>query len=72
MFLWCRIREDIDASEVFKTAIQQNVAFVPGEPFFPNGGGKNTMRLNFSFCTPETIREGITRLGRVLKQVEYE
>jgi 2-aminoadipate transaminase len=72
MFLWCRIREDLDAAEVFKTAIQQKVAFVPGEPFHPNGGGMNTMRLNFSYSDPETIREGITRLGRVLKQVALE
>jgi 2-aminoadipate transaminase len=44
------------------------VAFVPGAAFHPTGGGENTMRLNFSFCNPETIREGVTRLGYVLKE----
>ncbi len=68
MFLWCRLREDVDTAEVLKTALQHKVAFVPGESFHPNGGGKNTMRLNFSFSKPETIREGIARLGRVLKE----
>ncbi len=68
MFLWCRLREDVDATEVLKIALQHKVAFVPGESFHPNGGGKNTMRLNFSFSKPETIREGITRLGQVLKE----
>jgi len=49
-----------------KDAIEQKVAFVPGAPFFPAGGGHNTMRLNFSNATPEKIQEGISRLGKVL------
>jgi len=44
------------------------VAFVPGEPFHPNGGGRNTMRLNFSNASPEMITEGIHRLGNVLHE----
>lgn len=71
MFIWCRLREDIDAAEVLKAAIQRKVAFVPGGSFHPNGGGKNTMRLNFSFSKPEVIREGITRLGQVLKEAQF-
>jgi 2-aminoadipate transaminase len=58
----------MDASEVFKRAVEQKVAFVPGESFHPNGGGKNTMRINFSYSNPDNIREGITRLGKVLKE----
>jgi 2-aminoadipate transaminase len=69
MFLWGILPEEMDAAEVLKIAIQRKVAFVPGESFHPNGGGKNTMRLNFSYCNPDTIREGITRLGRVLKEL---
>jgi len=53
---------------VLKVAVERKVAFVPGAAFHPNGGGKNTMRLNFSFSTPENIREGITRLGVTLKE----
>ncbi len=70
MFLWGILPEDLDAAEVLKVAIQRKVAFVPGESFHPNGGGKNTMRLNFSYSNPETIREGITRMGTVLKELE--
>jgi 2-aminoadipate transaminase len=44
------------------------VAFVPGASFHPNGGGENTMRINFSYSAPDTIREGITRLGLTLKE----
>ena len=69
MFLWGILPEQMDAAEVLKDAIQRKVAFVPGESFHPNGGGKNTMRLNFSYSNPETIREGITRLGRLLKEL---
>jgi 2-aminoadipate transaminase len=66
LFLWSVFPERINATEVLKKAIEQKVAFVPGAPFYPAGGGENTMRLNFSNATPEKIREGISRLGKVL------
>ena len=68
MFLWGMMPEHVDAAEVLKVAIERKVAFVPGASFHPNGGGKNTMRINFSFSSPDTIREGITRLGVTLKE----
>jgi 2-aminoadipate transaminase len=68
MFLWVTLPEGIDASEILQKAVQRKVAFVPGGPFHANGGGKNTMRLNFSNAQPEMIREGIARLGQVLKE----
>lgn len=69
MFLWGMMPEGVDAAEVLKVAIERKVAFVPGAAFHPNGGGENTMRLNFSFSSPETIREGITRLGVTMKEI---
>ena len=66
LFLWGTMPEYLDAKKVLKVAIEQKVAFVPGEPFYPRGGGHNTMRLNFSNAAPEKILEGIARLGRVL------
>jgi 2-aminoadipate transaminase len=69
MFLWGILPEDMDAAEVLKTAIQRKVAFVPGASFHPNGGGANTMRINFSYSKPEVIREGIGRLGTLLKEL---
>jgi 2-aminoadipate transaminase len=68
MFLWGVLPENVDAAEVLKVAVERKVAFVPGAAFHPNGGGKNTMRLNFSFSNPENIREGIERLGVTLKE----
>jgi 2-aminoadipate transaminase len=69
MFLWGILPKGMDASEVLKVAIEKKVAFVPGGSFHPNGGGENTMRLNFSFSSPEIIREGITRLGLLLREL---
>ncbi len=68
MFLWGIMPEGTDAAEVLKVAIQRKVAFVPGASFHPNGGGANTMRINFSYSAPDTIREGVTRLGITLKE----
>ncbi len=68
MFLWGRLPENVDAADVLKVAIERKVAFVPGAAFHPNGGGANTMRINFSFSNPDNIREGITRLGLTLKE----
>jgi 2-aminoadipate transaminase len=66
LFLWGIIPEYLNSADVLKDAIEKKVAFVPGEPFYPNGGGHNTMRINFSMATPERIQEGISRLGSVL------
>jgi 2-aminoadipate transaminase len=67
LFLWATTPPQIDCTELIKFAIEEKVAFVPGEAFHPNGGGKNTMRLNFSMPTPEKITIGMERLGHVIK-----
>ncbi len=72
MFLWGVLPEDMDAAEVLKIAIDRKVAFVPGDSFHATGGGHNTMRLNFSYPPPDTIREGITRLGLTLKELLHQ
>jgi 2-aminoadipate transaminase len=69
MFLWVTLPNGMDATELLPKAVEKMVAFVPGGPFHANGGGDNTMRLNFSNAKPEQIREGIYRLGQVLKEV---
>ncbi|GAP14438.1 valine-pyruvate aminotransferase apoenzyme [Longilinea arvoryzae] len=68
LFLWVTLPEYMDSNVILKDAIAEKVAFVPGDCFFPNGGGQNTMRLNFSNAKPEKIREGIQRLGRVIQK----
>jgi 2-aminoadipate transaminase len=72
MFLWGILPENMNATELIKKAIDRKVAFVPGEAFHANGGGKNTMRLNFSYSSPDVIREGTTRLGLLLRELITE
>ncbi|MBC8330685.1 MAG: PLP-dependent aminotransferase family protein [Anaerolineae bacterium] len=67
MFLWVVLPEGLDATELLPKAVEQRVAFVPGGPFHPDGSGPNTMRLNFSNASPENIRIGIERLGKLLR-----
>ncbi len=67
LFLWATLPQGMNTSELFPKAVEKRVAFVPGESFFAVGGGENTMRLNFSYCKPEVINEGISRLGQVIK-----
>jgi 2-aminoadipate transaminase len=69
MFLWGVLPEGMDATEVLKRAVERKVAFVPGAAFHPRGGGENTMRINFSYSSPEVIREGVLRLGTTLKEL---
>lgn len=66
LFLWVTLPSGLSGAELLPAALAANVAFVPGAPMFPNGGGENTLRLNFSNATPAQIRAGIARLGRVL------
>lgn len=67
LFLWATLPEHISTTEIFPIAVQEKVAYVPGESFYPGGGGFNTMRLNFSYSNPEKIVEGIGRLSRVIR-----
>jgi 2-aminoadipate transaminase len=65
MFLWMTLPPEVSALALFEKALEQKVAFVPGEAFFANGGGKNTLRLNFSNSDTARIEEGMKRLARV-------
>jgi len=69
LFLWMTLPETMNSAELLKTAVtEEKVAFVSGEAFHPSGGGANTIRLNFSYCRPDVIHEGIYRLSKVIKK----
>ena len=68
LFLWVRLPDAVDAETLFHAALEEQVAFVPGYVFYPDGGGRHTMRLNFSCMGPPQIREGIARLGRAIRR----
>jgi 2-aminoadipate transaminase len=64
LFLWVTLPADIECKALFEAALQQDVAFVPGDSFYATGDeGRRHMRLNFSNAPPERIREGIRRLS---------
>jgi 2-aminoadipate transaminase len=69
LFLWVNLPKGLDIQAVFRSALEQNVAFVPGDSFYANDPqeGSRHMRLNFSNATPELIREGIRRLAAAVK-----
>ena len=67
MFLWVTLPDECSSIDMFEKAIGKKVAYVPGTPFYVDGGGQNTMRLNFSNTSETDIEEGIRRLGACLE-----
>lgn len=67
MFLWVTMPEHVSSMDLFDVAIKEKVAFVPGRPFYVDGTGDNTFRLNFSNSDEERIEEGISRLGKAIE-----
>lgn len=68
MFLWVTLPEGSNAKDILLRCIERDVAFVPGQEFFPDGSGGNTARLNFSNASIENIDEGMRRMGEVLRE----
>ena len=67
LFLFLTLPEGFDAVAFYDKALTAGVAYVAGEFFHPDRSGKNTMRLNISFMTPERISEGVRLLAELLK-----
>ncbi len=67
LFLWVTLPEGMDAVALLRDAAERKVAFVPGAPFYVDGSGQNTFRLSFACVPPDTIREGIKRIGEVIR-----
>ncbi len=59
----------IAAAELFKKAVERKVAFVCGEPFYPNGGGEHSFRMCFTFASPEQTDQGVQALGQAMKDL---
>jgi len=68
LFLFVYLPEHMDAEKLFKIAIANKVAFVLGTVFYCDGSGKNTLRINFSYCSDEQIIEGVKRLGQAIRE----
>lgn len=69
LFVWASLPEAIDTGEMLAEAVQKaKVAYISGRAFYPDESGKNSMRLNFSFCEEGIIMVGIERLSEVVKE----
>lgn len=68
LFAWVELREDLDAGKIMEECIKENVAYVPGEAFFPTSGNKNFFRVNYSCMPEDKIVEGVKRIGKVLSK----
>ncbi len=67
MFIWVTLPEGMDGAELLARSVEtEKVAFVPGQAFFADRSGANTLRLSFSCANEEMIDEGIRRLGRLI------
>jgi DNA-binding transcriptional MocR family regulator len=68
LFVWATLPSGLDSKAMMPRAIAARVAYVPGTGFYADGTGGRNMRLNFSFSSPERLREGVRRLAGVMEQ----
>ena len=67
LLTWVELPEYINTNEMAKQCLARNVAYVPGDGFFPDAGHNNCIRLNYSCMPEEKIEKGMTILGEVIK-----
>jgi 2-aminoadipate transaminase len=72
LFIWVELPGEVSARRLLARCLERDVAFVPGDCFFPGGGHANTLRLNFSNMPEERIAEGIARLGGAVRALLAE
>jgi 2-aminoadipate transaminase len=68
LFIWATLPAYIDTTDLLARALEEHVAFVPGRAAYVDGRGGSSMRLNFSGVGEEEIREGIGRIGEVVRE----
>jgi 2-aminoadipate transaminase len=67
LFLWVELLRAIDTLPLLRQAVEnEKVAFIPGQPFFVDGSGSNTLRLSFSNVSDENINIGLERISRLI------
>jgi 2-aminoadipate transaminase len=69
MFVWARLPDGWDATAVLPRALERDVAYVPGAPFFSGAPDPATLRLSFTAHPPEEIRRGLERLAEAFDAV---
>lgn len=67
LFIWAELPDSIDAAAMLPEAVARNVAYIQGCEFYADGGGRNTMRLNFSNSDEKRIDSGVKILSELIK-----
>src|SRR5215211_6111664 len=68
LFIWAKLPDYIDTTDLLARALRDHVAFVPGRAAYLDGRGGSEMRLNFSGVSDDAIREGVRRIGKVVRE----
>ncbi len=69
LFIWVTLPDYIDTTDLLARALEsEGVAFVPGRSAYLDGRGASSMRLNFAGVSEENIREGVRRIGKVVRE----
>jgi 2-aminoadipate transaminase len=69
LFVWVTLPDYIDTTDLLARALEdRSVAFVPGRAAYVDGRGGSSMRLNFSGVHEDDIREGVRRIGEVIRE----
>lgn len=68
-FYWLTL-PGIDSRKLFGKAIEEGVAFVVGDAFFPNGGGTENLRACFTFAAGDELEEAAMRLARAIEKTK--
>jgi 2-aminoadipate transaminase len=69
-YVWVSLPDWFDTTAMLAAAVERRVAYVPGSAFYPDGRGRDRMRLAFCYPTEDRILEGIGRLGALLEDEE--
>lgn len=70
LFVWGEFEGcDINTAELLAEAVKRNVAYIQGSVFYADGGGKNTIRLNYSNASAQKTDEGMDALGNFFKEI---
>jgi len=72
MFLWASLPETYVAADLLKLAVEEGVAFVPGDPFYAGTPARNTLRINFTHTPPALVPEGLARLSRAIERYSQQ
>jgi 2-aminoadipate transaminase len=69
-YVWVTLPDYFDTPNLLAAAVERKVAYVPGTAFYPDGRGRQQMRLSFCYPTEDRIEEGVRRLGELLADEE--